>query len=107
MRRPPDTLCVLTSAGRGGSWLVKVPTDGNGAEVGSAVVFLSIAQTKDFLATGVAVFMLERAPLPIRFTAMILTLDSTSFGRLPMTIGLLIVPSGKLIHRTPSSTEYR
>jgi hypothetical protein len=86
---------------------VKIAAGGAAAMVVSAFVFLSVAQIKDFLATGVAVFMLDRAPAPIRFTAMILTLDSTSFGRLPMTIGLLIVPSGNSVHRTPSSTEYR
>jgi hypothetical protein len=61
----------------------------------------------DFFATGVAAFMFERAPLPIRFTAMMRTFASTSFGRLPITMGLLIVPSGKSVHLTPSSTEYR
>jgi hypothetical protein len=86
---------------------VTVPTDGLGAEDSSTFIFLSVAQTKDFLATGVADFKLERAPAPTRFTAMMRTFASMSLGKFPMTIGLVMVPSGKSVQRTPSSTEYR
>ena len=84
-----------------------ITTDGLGADDSTAFVFLSVAQTRDFLATGVADFKLERAPAPTRFTAMMRTFASMSLGKFPMTIGLVMVPSGKSVQRTPSSTEYR
>jgi hypothetical protein len=87
--------------------LANAPSVDDAAGVDPALAFLSVSHTNDFLATGVVAFILERAPVPILFTAIMRTLASTSFGRLPITIGLLIVPSGKLVHRAPSSTEYR